>query len=371
MKKLISTVATGLTIFSTLFAAAASADNRSDMDNLIARFTGQYTTGDQAEATRGGFTHVNFIGCAVGSQGFESLGAGTQVLYEERNFEVRPVHYQRVLVLVPRDNATIEMRIHQVADKPKFLGLCRSGNPGSFVVKPELLLPSECSQFYTVTYDALGRDLWTADTPQEGCPSKWFPGSEKMTSHVEIPAERLIRVWGRFYDAQGKQVGGVEDVPYLYLPLQDEKAARGPLEDLLKQMVGKWKGTESKFDANSSLTSSTTNTEAISFDGRKFESAGAATSQGTIASMGATGGVTPDGRLYAVNRDGMQIVCRLQSQSTLACTSWDYLGANNRWKKSLETLTKDANGELRSSNFQEFDGENLVSFGFSEFRREE
>jgi hypothetical protein len=371
MKTLIPTLAAGLTLFSSPLTAAASADSRSDMDNLIGRFVGQYTTGDQAEATHGGFTHVNFIGCAVGSQGFESLGAGTRVLYEERNFEVRPVHYQRVLVLVPRENATIEMRIHQVADKPKFLGLCRSENPGAFVVKPDLLLPSECSQFYTVRYDALGKDIWTGDTPQEGCPSKWFPGSEKMTSHVEIPADRLIRVWGRFYDAQGTQVGGVEDEPYLYLPLQDEKAARGPLENLLKQMVGKWKGTERKFDGNGALISSTSNTEAIAFDGRKFENAGAATSQGTIVSMGAAGGTTPDGRLYSVSRDGMQNVCRLQSADTLACTSWDYLGANNRWKKSLETVTRDANGELRSSNFQEFDGENLVSFGFSEFRREQ
>jgi hypothetical protein len=263
------------------------------------------------------------------------------------------------------------MRIHQVADKSKFLGLCRSENPGSFVVKPDLLLLSECSQFYTVRYDAFGKDIWTGDTPQEGCPSKWFPGSEKMTSHVEIPADRVMRVWGRFYDAQGKQVGGVEDVPYLYLPLQDERAAREPLENLLKQLVGKWKGTESKFDANSVLLSSTAITEAISFDGRKFESAGAATSQGNIVSMGAAGGVTPDGRLYAVSREGLQIVCRLQSQNTLACSSWDYLGANNRWRKSLETVTRDANGELRSSNFQEFDGENLISFGFSEFRREE
>lgn len=358
----------GLTLSSPLSAAAA---DPSDMDRLIARFTGQYTTGDQAEATRGGFTHVNFIGCSVGSQGFANLGAGTRVMYEERNFEVRPVHYQRVLVLVPRDNATIEMRIHQVADKAKFLGLCRSESPGSFVVKPDLLLPSECSQFYTVTYDALGHDLWTADTPEQGCPSKWFPGSEKMTSHVEIPADRVIRVWGRFYDAQGKQVGGVDQDPYVYLPLANERGARAPMENVLKQLVGKWKGTERKFDAKGAQLNAMETTEAISFDGRKFENAGAATSPGTIVSTGAAGGVTPDGRLYAVDREGMQLVCRMQSQNTLACTSWDYLGTNNRWKKSLETLTQDDKGTLRSRNFQEFDGENLVDFGFSEARREE
>lgn len=191
-----------------------------DVADLVERFTGGYSTREQAEALKApdgtySYTSVDYYACPVTlvDDSANPVDDGKVYLYEQRKFlDLSCLHHQRIFSMERLADGRVDMAIHHTTDVKKFIGLC-SKPKGEHVIRKSDIVTEACHQFYTRK-----GDQFVGATPPEGCPTV-YAGAKLIKSDAIVYKDGKIDVWGRFYDAKGDLVLGVDttEPPYKYL----------------------------------------------------------------------------------------------------------------------------------------------------------
>jgi hypothetical protein len=200
--------------------ALASARNKTEQAQNVAQWlSGDFDSSQQA-ARDASYFNISLRSCPV------SVATETGVVFDDASYlyveqaiagrENAPYRQRiyRVSQTANQDNVTIESEILLLKEPAKFINLCGKNENGRVVVRSEIE-ERGCSVFLQKTMDAAGEVRFEGRTPAGGCPSN-YNGATTVESTVSLGEKSLI-AWDIGRDAQGNQVWGPKEGPYIFL----------------------------------------------------------------------------------------------------------------------------------------------------------
>jgi CpeT protein len=213
------TIATGSALADQHNALASARMKTEQSQNVAQWLSGKFDSSQQA-AQDASYFNISLISCPV------SVATETGVVLDDANYlyieqaiagrENAPYRQRiyRVSQTADQDNVTVQSEILLLKEPAKFLDLC-SKNEGERVVVRAEIEERGCSVFLQKTTDAAGEVRFEGRTPAGGCPSN-HNGATTVESTVSLGEKSLI-AWDIGRDAQGNQVWGPKEGPYIFL----------------------------------------------------------------------------------------------------------------------------------------------------------
>tara|TARA_R110002072_G_scaffold2288_14_gene18975 strand:- start:2924 stop:3556 length:633 start_codon:yes stop_codon:yes gene_type:complete len=194
-------------IAALVFPAGCASTGHSAPDAALAAswLHGTFSSLEQSEADEDYF-HIRLAHEPIWTE-----REGEHWLYVEQAVASTPDKpYRQRVYRVSVDGAEVRSQIFELpGDVTRFVGGCE--DPARFdAMSPDDLVPVEgCSVFLSQLPDS-----FSGSTRDDACKNAWG-GATYATSIVELRADRILS-WDRGYDADGAQVWGAEQGPYVF-----------------------------------------------------------------------------------------------------------------------------------------------------------
>ena len=190
-------------------APAAKAAQPDELAALVEMMTGSFSSADQAAANEA-YYDIRLEMVPIWTEREDA-----RWLYVEQAAasNLAEPYRQRVYRVTRNDDGAYVSTVFEIPDPLSHAGAWKSEAPLAQLGPDDLTLREGCD----VVLEHSGAARFSGSTIENRCKST-LRGATYATSEVEVTAEG-IRSWDRGFDAEGSQVWGAEEGPYIFVRL--------------------------------------------------------------------------------------------------------------------------------------------------------